>query len=121
MTIQDILKDSDYSLDLLSKYENDLEITTKEQKNGLIPYIVCKVRKKDIKLTPEEIVRQLYLIKLHLEYGYPYERMQLEYAVHFGREVKRADIVIMDKIQPTVPYIIIEVKKPKLKDGKEQL
>ncbi len=27
----------------------------------------------------------------------------------------------MDKIQPTVPYIIIEVKKPKLKDGKDQL
>jgi len=38
-----------------------------------------------------------------------------------GREKKRADIVIMDKIQPTVPYIIVEVKKPKLKDGKEQL
>lgn len=121
MTIKEILKDSNYSLDLLSKYENDLEITTKEQKNGLIPYIICKVRKKDIKLTPEEIVRQLYLIKLHKEYGYAYERMQLEFAVHFGKEVKRADIVIMDKIQPTVPYIIIELKKPKLKDGKDQL
>lgn len=121
MTIKEILKDSDYSLDLLSKYENDLEITPKEQKNGLVPYIVCKVRKKDIKLTPEEIVRQLYLIKLHKEYGYAYERMQLEFAVHFGKEVKRADIVIMDKIQPTVPYIIIELKKPKLKDGKDQL
>lgn len=121
MTIQEILKDSNYSLDLLSKYENDLKITTKEQKNGLVPYIVCKVRKKDIKLTPEEIVRQLYLIKLHQEYAYPYERMQLEFAVHFGKEVKRADIVIMDKIQPTVPYIIIELKKPKLKDGKDQL
>ena len=27
----------------------------------------------------------------------------------------------MDKIQTTAVYIIIEVKKPKLKDGKEQL
>ena len=53
MTIKEILKDSDYSLDLLSKYENDLEITVKELKNSLVPYIVCKVRKKDIKLTPE--------------------------------------------------------------------
>jgi len=25
------------------------------------------------------------------------------------------------KVQPTVPYIVVEVKKPKLKDGKEQL
>ena len=46
---------------------------------------------------------------------------EIEFAVHFGREVKRADIVIMDRVQPTVPYIVIEVKKPKLKDGKEQL
>lgn len=48
-------------------------------------------------------------------------RMQLEYPVYFGREVKRADIVIMDEDRPIVPYIIVEVKKPKLKDGKEQL
>lgn len=27
----------------------------------------------------------------------------------------------MDKLQITSPYIIVEVKKPKLKDGKEQL
>ena len=47
--------------------------------------------------------------------------MQLEYPVYFGREVKRADIVIMDEDRPLVPYIIIEVKKPKLKEGKEQL
>jgi len=45
----------------------------------------------------------------------------VEYAVNFGREVKRADIVIMDKDKPIVPYIIVEVKKPKLSDGKEQL
>lgn len=121
MTIADILRDTDYSLDLLQNYVDDLSITCKEQKNGLVPFITCKVRKKEIKLTPEEVVRQLYLIKLNKEYGYPYERMQLEFAVHFGREVKRADIVIMDKLQPTVPYIIIEVKKPKLKDGKDQL
>lgn len=121
MTIAEILKDTDYSLDLLHHYVDDLNITCKEQKNGSVPIVTCKVRKKEIKLTPEEVVRQLYLIKLHKEYGYAYERMQLEFAVHFGREVKRADIVIMDKLQPTVPYIIIEVKKPKLKDGKEQL
>ena len=79
------------------------------------------MRGKEIKLTPEEIIRQLYLDKLIHEYSYPKSRIQVEYAVHFGREVKRADIVIFDKLQTTTPYIIIEVKKPKLKDGKEQL
>jgi type I restriction enzyme M protein len=124
MTISDILKDSDYKIDLFSdELKNKLEnsIITKEQKNGKAYFISCLVRKKEIKLTPEEIVRQLYIYKLTEEYGYSSDRMQVEYAVHFGREVKRADIVIMDKLQPTVPYIIIEVKKPKLKDGKEQL
>lgn len=124
MLVADILKDTDYKLDqfnkeLIQQLENS--IILKETKSGNTPYIKCLVRNKDIKLTPEEITRQLYLLTLNQHYQYPYSRMQLEYPVHFGREVKRADIVIMDKIQPTVPYIIVEVKKPKLKDGKEQL
>jgi len=79
------------------------------------------VRKKEIKLTPEEAVRQLYIQLLIDDYEYPTERMELEYAVSFGREKKRADIVIFDKQQTTFPYIMVELKKPKLKDGKEQL
>ncbi|HDL5503146.1 TPA: N-6 DNA methylase, partial [Mannheimia haemolytica] len=77
--------------------------------------------KKDIKLTPEEAVRQLYLMNLHYEYDYPFERMELEYSVVFGREKKRADIVIFDRDNPNAVYIMVELKKPKLKDGKEQL
>ena len=64
------------------------------------------VRGKEIKLTPEEAVRQLYLYKLMHEYGYPADRIELEAPIHFGREVKRADIVISDKDRPMVPYII---------------
>jgi len=79
------------------------------------------VRKKDIKLTPEEIVRQLYLYKLYFEYNYPFDRVAVEYPISFGRDTKRADIVIFDKSDSNAIYIIIELKKPKLKDGKEQL
>jgi len=124
MTITDILKDSNYKLTQFKPQQiEELEnsIFEKKLKKGNAPYIKCKVRDKDIKLTPEEIVRQLFLIQLHQDYGYAYSRMQVEFIVHFGTQKKRADIVIMDKIQPTVPYIVIEVKKPKLKDGKEQL
>ncbi|MBL4911179.1 MAG: N-6 DNA methylase [Alteromonadaceae bacterium] len=123
MIISTILKDSNYQLSLFNDHVAEFEKTIfeKTQKNGTAYYVKCLVREKDIKLTPEEIVRQLFLITLHKDYNYPYSRMQVEYGVHFGREVKRADIVIMDSIQPTVPYIVIEVKKPKEKDGKEQL
>lgn len=52
------------------------------------------MRDKDIKLTDEELVRQLYINKLINEYNYPKEKMELEYSVSFGREKKRADIVL---------------------------
>jgi type I restriction enzyme M protein len=124
MTIAEILKDSNYKLTQFNLVEiQNLEnrITIKEVRGKETPYITCLVRKKDIKLTPEEAVRQLYILVLINDYDYPVERMELEYAVSFGREKKRADIVIFDRQQTTSPYIMVELKKPKLKDGKEQL
>ena len=51
-----------------------------------VPYVNCLVRRKDIQLKPEEAVRQLYLIVLNEQYGYSFDRMEIEYAVSFGRE-----------------------------------
>lgn len=125
MTIYDILKDSSYKTE---QFSNDsierlnVSLVEKDGKNGKkVCYVKCLVRQKEIQLKPEEVIRQLFLDKLINEYGYPITRMQLEYPVYFGREVKRADIVIMDEDRSFVPYVIVEVKKPKLKDGKEQL
>lgn len=124
MTLNEIFKNTSYDDTLFSKDAiNAVEtaIFMKPVKGTDVPYIKCLVREKEIKLTPEEAVRQLYIYKLIHEYKYPTTRIQLETAIHFGREVKRADITIMDKDRPTVPYIIVELKKPKLTDGKEQL
>ena len=118
--IQNILKDSNYSLSIFErKFIDELEqkIIIKNDK----PYIKCLIREKEIQLKPEEIVRQLYLAKLLQEYEYPKKRIKLEHGIHFGRQVKSADIVIFDKDRPTVEYIVIEIKKPKLQDGKNQL
>lgn len=124
MRIAEILKDSNYKLTQFNMVEiQNLEnrIIVKDVRGKATPYVKCLVRKKEIKLTPEEAVRQLYIQLLIDDYEYPTERMELEYAVSFGREKKRADIVIFDKQQTTFPYIMVELKKPKLKDGKEQL
>jgi Type I restriction-modification system methyltransferase subunit len=124
MLLYDVLKDSHYKLNQFSQDEiNMLEekIELKEIKGMLVPYVKCLIRKKEVKLTPEEVVRQLFIAKLMFQYNYSADRIVLEYAVSFGREKKRADIVVLEKDRPTVPYIILEVKKPKLKDGKEQL
>ncbi|HCY41182.1 MAG TPA: SAM-dependent methyltransferase [Prolixibacteraceae bacterium] len=125
MTLAEILRDSNYKITqfgLIQIQEFEKRIITRTDKNNKpVPYVTCLVRKKEIKLTPEEAVRQLFLGVLINDYGYPVDRMELEYAVSFGREKKRADIVIFDKQQTTTPYIMVELKKPKLKDGKEQL
>jgi len=124
MKLTDITKGSEYELSLFSEKqiaELESRITERQTKKGTDYYITCLVRKKDIKLTPEEVVRQLYLLVLTEDFEYPVSRMELEHEVTFGREKKRADIVIFDKQQTTSPYIIVELKKPKLKDGKEQL
>ena len=122
--LAELLKDSAYRLDqfkpeLIDKLES--AISLKESGKKIAPYVSCMVRGKPIKLTPEEAVRQLYLLVLRDDMGYPISRMALEYEVTFGREKKRADICIFDKDKATTPYILVELKKPKLKDGKEQL
>ncbi|MEH2084097.1 MAG: type I restriction enzyme HsdR N-terminal domain-containing protein [Nostoc sp.] len=124
MNLADILKDSNYKLSQFAAAEiEQLEqsITLKATKSGEVPYIVCLVRQKAIKLTPEEAIRQLYLQVLNQRLHYPLSRLQVEYGVNFGREVKRADIVVKDKDRPNTVYMIVELKKPKLKDGKDQL
>ena len=63
----------------------------------------------------------MYATRLIEQYGYPKKRLAFEYSVSFGREKKSADIVIFDKDRTDTAYIIVELKKPKLKDGKDQL
>jgi type I restriction enzyme M protein len=124
MKLADILKDSSYKLSQFTPTEiEQLEqtITLKKTKNGEAPYTICLVRKKEIKLTPEEAIRQLYLRVLSDRLHYPLSRIQVEYGVNFGREVKRADIAVMDKDRLNTVYILVEVKSPKWKDGKAQL
>ena len=124
MKLNDFFKNTSYDDALFSESAISVvesAVFMKSVKGIETPYMKCLVREKEVKLTPEEAVRQLYIYKLIHEYGYPAKRIQLETPIHFGREVKRADITIMDKDRPMVPYIIVELKKPKLTDGKEQL
>jgi len=107
--------------DFFTDGERNAVIAASIVKNGK-RYLTCLVRKKEILAKPEEIVRQLWLQRLTLHYGYPVTRLAVEHPITFGRDTsKRADIVVFDADRPTVPYIIVEVKQGKLKDGKGQL
>lgn len=122
--INDLLKNSDYSLTIFTPAEVQwLEdrLTTVEGKKGTEYKAQCIIRNKEIKIIPEEAIRQLYTHKLIDEYGYDPAQIKFEFPIKFGREAKRADIVIVHKEDPTTAYIIAEIKKPKAKDGKDQL
>lgn len=121
--LSDLLQDDKSALSLRAM--GDAAIVAVEatltEKNGKI-FLKCQVRDRDILAKPEEIIRQLWLHRLIHNYGYPVQRLSLEHPITFGRDSsKRADIVVFDADRPTVPYLIVEVKQSKLKDGKEQL
>ena len=125
MLLSVILRDSDYKLSQFSEtLIGGLEerVVQKTNKKGVDEsFVECLVRKKEIKLTPEEVIRQLYLDLLTTKYQYPTKRIRVEYPITFGSDSsKRADIVIMDKDRD-IPFIVVELKKPKQKDGKAQL
>lgn len=75
------------------------------------------------KSNPEEIIRQLWIYQLLNKYEYKADEIELEKSIYFGVEVfsKAADIVVYTDSTKQTPKIIIEVKKPKRKDGIEQL
>lgn len=117
-----ILRGSDYALTIFSPDE----ISTLEQ--GLYwhnskPHLTCAVTGRPRQAKPEEIVRQLFAIRLMAHYGYPKERIRLEKPVQFGAAVhqKAADIVVWESNTAQASYIIVECKKPNRKDGLEQL
>ena len=122
--INNILNNSDYSLSIFNNAEIkwlENRITEIKGKKGIDYKAVCIIRNKEIKITPEEVIRQIYTYKLIEDYGYAAKQIQFEYSIKFGREAKRADIVIVSSQDLTTAYVIAEIKKPKAKDGKEQL
>ena len=113
--IQTICKDSNYHLALFTADEIEglrTQIVTKTSRGRTTPFIRCIVRNREIQLRPEEVVRQLYAARLINQYGYPKRRLNFEHPVNFGREKKKADIVIFDKDRVDSAYIIVELKSP---------
>lgn len=129
--INKIFRDSEiaYGLKEFEKinFEEVLKITEEERHKFYIKDIQSgKLRvvfdEEKQKGRPEEIIRQLWIHKLHTHYKYPLDRIAIEKSIYFGREIhkKGADIVVFKKDKIT-PYIIIETKSPTEKKGIEQL
>ncbi len=104
------------NLDAIKIYEKDKKYYIKSLSGEGSERLVYT----DKKTAPEEIVRQLFIYELVKHYKYPKEFIEIEKTVNFGREQKRADIVVYrnDKI---TPKLIIEVKAPNEENDIQQL
>ncbi|MGI6718714.1 MAG: type I restriction enzyme HsdR N-terminal domain-containing protein [Bacteroidales bacterium] len=71
------------------------------------------VRKKYVKLTPEEFVRQYVIYYLNKEKKIPYSLMGVEKQIKVNNLAKRPDIIVF---KPTGDvFLIVECKAPKVK------
>jgi hypothetical protein len=79
-------------------------------KHGNPTKIFDVIRKKYVKLTPEEWVRQNFLKYLISEKNYPSSLILIEQTLQVNKLKKRCDAVIYDN--SAQPLMIIEFKKP---------
>jgi len=75
-------------------------------------YIWDPLRKKSVRCTPEEEVRQWFISVLHEGMGVPEHMMGSEVAFTYGEKEYRADIVVWDR--SASPLMVVECKRPEV-------
>lgn len=113
------LFDNPTAIDIYEKPKGKFYVhsSANEHSERLVYHEEGGVKKKSY---PEEIVRQLFIQELINRYKYPSDLIEIEKWVNFGREKKRADIVVYRKDGIT-PKILIEVKSPYEQNDIQQL
>ena len=93
------------------------DFNIKNDKNGSMIYDI--IRKKYIKLTPEEWVRQHFIHFLNKNYHYPLGLMQIEGGLIFNQLQKRSDLMVIDRNGN--PFLLLECKAPHVKLNQQVL
>jgi hypothetical protein len=75
--------------------------------------IFDSIRKKFVMLTPEEWVRQHFIMFIQNELKYPQGVLSVEKGFLVNGRPKRADIVVHDRAG--LPWMIVECKAPEIK------
>ena len=75
------------------------------------------LRKKSVRLTPEEEVRQWFISVLHEGMKVPEHMMGSEVSLHWNGMDYRADIVVYDR--SAHPLLVVECKRPEVELSQE--
>ncbi|MFN0213359.1 MAG: type I restriction enzyme HsdR N-terminal domain-containing protein [Saprospiraceae bacterium] len=81
-------------------------------KSGELALVFDPIRKKEVALTPEELLRQLVLLYLLEEKKYPAHRIRSEVGIKVNGLQRRCDIVVYDAA--IKPWLLVECKSPKV-------
>ena len=73
-------------------------------------YVLCAWRRRFVRLTPEELVRQTTLQLLVDEFTYPHNLIAVEVPITVVGTQKRCDAIVYD--QQMQPLMVIEFKAP---------
>ena len=110
-------KDEPKSLPLKMKSLNLPTYSFKIKSEGNNDYIFDKFRKKYVRLTPEEWVRQNMIYYLEAERGYPGSRIVLEKSLKVHNLQRRSDILVYGSTGN--PILLAECKAPDIKISNE--
>ncbi len=83
-----------------------MNIRTKEGKQ----YVLCAWRRRFVRLTPEELVRQTTLQLLVEQFAYPHNLIAVEVPITVAGKDKRCDAIVYN--QQMQPLMLIEFKAP---------
>ncbi len=76
-------------------------------------FVYDPIRKKDVVLQPEELLRQLVLLYLLEEKKCPAHRIRSEIGIEVNGLKRRCDIVVFDL--ELNPWLVVECKSPKVR------
>ncbi|TNE54187.1 MAG: type I restriction enzyme HsdR N-terminal domain-containing protein [Bacteroidetes bacterium] len=82
----------------------------KLQKQGNEVFVWCEIRRKKLRLSPEEWVRQHLIHYLLHHKNYPLGRMASEVQLELNGQKKRCDLLVVD--DQGTPYLLVECKAP---------
>ena len=86
------------------------------KEEGEKTFIFDEVRRKWVRLTPEEWVRQNFMQYLMRVLHYPATLIAVEKAIRLGELTKRCDIVVYKHHRP---WMIVECKEPEVALGEQ--
>ena len=73
-------------------------------------YVLCAWRRKYVRLTPEDLVRQTTLQLLEDQYGFPHGLIGVEVPIEVAGLKKRCDAIVYN--QQMQPLMLLEFKAP---------